>query len=119
MLRETNKPTVGQAFASSWIAKRYAEYKGAPGFQRSNPGLLQPSDLFQEISGAVDTLVEKKLEDFRVRLRAFAVEVADGKTDGTVEVSFNSAELLKDPGLKGVATLRLNKSMVGIQEFPV
>ena len=118
MLRETNKPTVGQAFASRWLAKHYAEYKDDPGFQRMQTGLPQPEDLFQEISGAVDTFVEKKLEGFCARLRAFVVEVADGKTDGTVEVSFNAAELLKDPGLKGVA-IRLKRSMDSIQEFPV
>ena len=79
MNMETNRPTIGQTFASRWLVRKYDECKNALESQGTKTGLPEPEELSQEIAGAVDAYVEKKVEELRNKLRTVAVEAVDGK----------------------------------------
>ena len=119
MNTEANKPTVGQTFASRWLVRKYHEYKKNTKRQSIQPGLPEPEDLSQAIAGAVDAYVEKKVEELRNKLRAVAVEAADGKEEFRDEMAFGSHEMLQDQALVSVARKCLNTSMSAIFKFPV
>ena len=118
MSTETNKPTVGQTFASRWLVRKYEECKGARESRRIQPGLPQPEDLSQAIAEAVDSYVEKKVAELRNKLRAVAAEAADGK-ETSEQVAFGADEMLKDEALIGVARKCLNTSGIALYKFPV
>ena len=119
MSTETNKPTVGQTFASRWLVRKYEECKVARESRRIQPGLPQPEDLSHTIAEAVDAYVEKKVAELRNKLRAVAVDAAEGNEEAKDQVAFGSNEMLEDPALVGVARQCLNTSMDAIFKFPV
>ena len=119
MNEKTNKPTVGQTFASRWLVRKYDEYKSNPRRQRTQSGLPQPEDLSQQIADAVDAYVEKKVKELRGKLRAIAVEAADGAEGLRDQVAFGSDDMLQDQGLLWVATKCLKTSMDAFHRFPV
>ena len=119
MNEDANKLTVGQAFAARWLVKHYEQYRRNPKIRQRQPGLPQPEDLSQAIAGAVDVYVEKKVEELRSKLRAVAVEAADGNASSRNTVAFGIDELLQDRELVWVAQQCLNTSMSAIYKFPV
>ena len=44
---ETNRPTIGQAFASRWLVRKYDEYKKARESRRVEPRVPEPEVLYQ------------------------------------------------------------------------
>ena len=114
----TNKQTVGQAFAFRWLVKEYAGYEGNSRRQRIQPPLPEPEDLSQQIADAVDAYVERKVEELRRKLRAVAVEAADGAEGLTDQVVLGSDEMLQNSALVRVAKC-LQTNMDAISKFPV
>ena len=119
MNMETNRPTIGQTFASRWLVRKYDEYKNAPKRQRIKPGIPEPEDLSQAIAEAVDAYVERKVEELRSKLRTVAVGAVDGKEGYKDQVAFGSDEMLQDQTLVQVAQQCLKTSLSAIHKFPV
>ena len=119
MNTETNKPTVGQTFASRWMVRKYDEYKNNEKIKRRQPGLPQPEELSQAIADVVDAFVEKKVEELRNKLGAVAAGAADGKEQIKEQMAFGSDEMLQDQDLVWVAQRCLSTSLDTIYKFPV
>ena len=118
MNRNADTLTIGQAFAVRWLTENYEKHKEHRKKRRVQPDLPQPEILFEEIAAAVDADVERKVGELHSRLRAVAVQAAEGK-EGTTEVTFSANEILKGPALVGVARRWLNTSLSAIDKFPV
>ena len=119
MNRQGTDMTIGQAFAARWLVRKYGEYKSDPKMRQRQPGLPQPDELAQRIADAVDSYVERKILELRIKLHAVALGVADGTGGSNDQVVLSADELLQDRDLVKVAQDCLNTTMSAIHKFPV
>ena len=125
MSSETNKPTVGEDFASEWIKKNYNKYKDDPKRRLKQPPLPEPEVLLRYIADAVDEFVSRKPKELEPLARKVALRAVEGDekafeemTIGEQTIKISATDLLLYRPLMFVANHYII-SHVQCYKFPV